>query len=113
MQNRISGNISKLRRETGLTQKELAEQLGVSFQTVSKWGYLIMGWMIVIASEQLFTSLPRTGLLFLICGGLFYTLGVLFYIWKSRQYTHAIWHFFVLSGTTMHFFAVLYSCVLL
>lgn len=75
--------------------------------------YLIMGWMIVIASEQLFTSLPRTGLLFLICGGLFYTLGVLFYIWKSRQYTHAIWHFFVLSGTTMHFFAVLYSCVLL
>ena len=37
MQNRISGNISKLRRETGLTQKELAEQLGVSFQTVSKW----------------------------------------------------------------------------
>lgn len=75
--------------------------------------YLIMGWMIVIASEQLFASLPKIGLLFLFGGGLLYTLGVLFYIWKSRQYTHAIWHLFVLSGTTMHFFAVLYSCVLL
>ena len=40
------------------------------------------------------------------------TLGIFFYVWKSRQYTHAVWHFFVLSGTVMHFFAVLYSCVL-
>lgn len=75
--------------------------------------YLIMGWMIIFASKTLFAELPPKGLLFLILGGLFYTLGVFFYVWKSRQYTHAIWHFFVLSGTTMHFFAVLYSCVLI
>lgn len=75
--------------------------------------YLIMGWMIVFASKTLVAELPPKGLLFLVLGGLFYTLGVFFYVWKSWQYTHAIWHFFVLSGTTMHFFAVLYSCVLI
>lgn len=75
--------------------------------------YLTMGWMIVFASNQLVKELPQIGLTFLILGGLFYTLGIFFYVWKSRQYTHAIWHFFVLMGTIMHFFAVLYSCVLI
>lgn len=74
--------------------------------------YLIMGWMIVFASKQLAAQLPTIGLVFLILGGLFYTLGIFFYVWKSKKYTHAIWHFFVLVGTIMHFFAVLYSCVL-
>lgn len=74
--------------------------------------YLLMGWLVVFASKQLAARLPDIGLTFLVLGGLFYTLGIFFYIWKSRQYTHAVWHFFVLSGTVMHFFAVLYSCVL-
>lgn len=74
--------------------------------------YLAMGWLIVFASKSLAEAVPDLGLLFLILGGLFYTFGVLFYIWKKRKYTHAIWHFFVLTGTVMHFFAVLYSCVL-
>lgn len=74
--------------------------------------YLLMGWMIVFASRQLVSKLPEIGLTFLVLGGLFYTLGIVFYVWKSRRYTHAVWHFFVLSGTIMHFFAVLYSCVL-
>lgn len=75
--------------------------------------YLIMGWMIVFASKQLFASISTTGAVFLILGGLFYTLGVFFYIWKSKKYTHAVWHFMVLAGTVMHFFAVLYACVLI
>lgn len=75
--------------------------------------YLIMGWMIVFASNKLIAELPTIGLVFLILGGLFYTLGIFFYVWKSKKYTHAIWHFFVLVGTIMHFFAVLYSCVLI
>ena len=73
---------------------------------------LLMGWLVVFASKQLAARLPDIGLTFLVLGGLFYTLGIFFYVWKSRQYTHAVWHFFVLSGTVMHFFAVLYSCVL-
>ena len=74
--------------------------------------YLIMGWMIVFASKQMVAEIPTIGLIFLTLGGLFYTGGVFFYVWKSKQYTHAIWHFFVLAGTIMHFFAILYSCVL-
>ena len=74
--------------------------------------YLLMGWLVVFASKQLAARLPDIGLTFLVLGGLFYTLGIFFYVWQSRQYTHAVWHFFVLSGTVMHFFAVLYSCVL-
>lgn len=75
--------------------------------------YLLMGWLIVFASNQLVSELPKIGLIFLVLGGLFYTLGIFFYIWKSKKYTHAIWHLFVLVGTIMHFFAVLYSCVLI
>ena len=74
--------------------------------------YLIMGWLIVFASKALFSNLNTTGIVFLVLGGLFYTLGVPFYIWKSRRYTHAVWHGFVLCGTLMHFFAVLFGCVL-
>ena len=74
--------------------------------------YLIMGWMVIIALKPLVQSLPHLGLVFLILGGVFYTLGIPFYIWKSQKYTHAIWHGFVLTGTIMHFFAVLYGCVL-
>ena len=75
--------------------------------------YLLMGWMIIFASNELFSELPTIGLIFLVLGGLFYTFGIFFYVWKSKKYTHAIWHFFVLLGTIMHFFAVLYSCVLI
>ena len=72
----------------------------------------LMPFFIVFASKSLAKAVPDLGLIFLILGGLFYTFGILFYIAKSKKYTHAIWHFFVLAGTIMHFFAVLYSCVL-
>ena len=75
--------------------------------------YLSMGWMIIFASKSLFQNLSTLGAVFLILGGVFYTLGIFFYIWKSKKYTHAIWHFFVLSGTIMHFFSVLYGCILI
>ena len=74
--------------------------------------YLLMGWLIVFASKQVFHELPNNALTFLILGGLCYTLGVIFYVRKSKKYTHAIWHFMVLAGTIMHFFAVLFGCVL-
>lgn len=73
--------------------------------------YLAMGWLILVASNQLVDVVPSRAVTFLILGGLFYTLGIFFYIWKSRAYTHAIWHLFVLAGSIMHFFAVLTSCV--
>lgn len=74
--------------------------------------YLIMGWLIVFASKTLFANLNTVGLTFLTLGGIFYTLGVPFYIWKSKRFTHALWHAFVLCGTIMHFFAILFGCIL-
>lgn len=73
--------------------------------------YLGMGWLIVVASGRLFEIIPATALVFLVLGGLFYTFGVFFYIWKSKKYTHAVWHCFVLLGSLMHSFAILFSCV--
>lgn len=73
--------------------------------------YLAMGWLIVGAFWQLIEKLPTSGLIFLGLGGLFYTIGVVFYMKKSLMYSHAVWHVFVLLGTIMHFFAVLFSCV--
>lgn len=69
--------------------------------------YLGMGWAIVIAIRPLIEAVPPRGLLLLVLGGLAYTLGVLFYLWRSLPHHHAIWHLFVLSGSVLHFFAVL------
>ncbi len=75
--------------------------------------YLLMGWLIIFVTKPLINNISRLGLIFLILGGLFYTGGIIFYLMKKKKYTHAIWHFFVLAGTIMHFFAVLYGCVLI
>jgi hemolysin III len=52
-------------------------------------------------------SLTHAELAWLAAGGLAYTAGVPFYLWKSRPYTHAVWHLFVLAGVACHFVAVL------
>jgi hemolysin III len=71
--------------------------------------YLLMGWLIVIAAQPLYARVPASGLLWLIGGGLAYTLGVVFFALDSRlRYGHFIWHLFVMAGTTCHFFAVLW-----
>ena len=69
--------------------------------------YLLMGWLIVIAVNPMLTRVPLSGLLWLVAGGLCYTVGVVFYATDSRlHYGHFIWHLFVLAGTVCHFFAI-------
>jgi hemolysin III len=68
--------------------------------------FLAMGWMVVLASRQLIASLPREGLIFLGAGGLFYSLGTVFYVMKRVPYMHAVWHAFVLAGSICHVLAV-------
>lgn len=75
--------------------------------------YLGMGWLVVVLMHKLYYAMPPLGLLFLALGGLAYTFGVIFYVQKRKAYTHAIWHAFVLAGTVLHFFSVLFSCVLI
>jgi hemolysin III len=71
--------------------------------------YLFMGWLIVIAIQPLSERIPFSGLLWLVGGGLAYTLGVIFYALDSRlRYGHFVWHLFVMAGTACHYFAVLW-----
>jgi len=71
--------------------------------------YLAMGWMFLIAIVPLFRNLPVISLIFLFSGGLCYSAGTIFYLWRELKYAHGIWHLFVLAGSIMHFFSVLYS----
>jgi hemolysin III len=74
--------------------------------------YLIMGWIIVFAIKPLIDTINTAGIIFLVLGGLFYSGGVFFYVRKDKEFYHGIWHIFVLLGTIMHFFAVLYGSLL-
>jgi len=69
--------------------------------------YLGMGWLVVIAVKPVVEALELGALLWLGAGGLFYTGGVVFYLWKKLPYNHAIWHLLVLGGSVCHFFAFL------
>jgi hemolysin III len=71
--------------------------------------YLAMGWMFLIAIIPLVKNLPGISITFLFIGGGFYSLGVIFYIWRNLKYSHGIWHLFVLAGSIMHFFSIFYS----
>jgi len=73
--------------------------------------YLGMGWMAVAAIKPFLAGVETGGLILLLIGGLFYSLGVIFYVWQQLKYHHAIWHGFVLAGSAFHFFAVLFYVV--
>jgi len=81
------------------------------FRILSTLCYIGMGWMIVIATKPMLQSVPHSGLWLLLAGGLCYTGGTLFYMWRSLRYHHAVWHLFVLAGTIFHYFAVLRSSI--
>ncbi|HRB13971.1 MAG TPA: hemolysin III family protein [Vicinamibacteria bacterium] len=70
--------------------------------------YLGMGWLAVVAIRPLALHLPAAGLIWLVAGGLAYTLGVVFYTAKGLRFGHLVWHLFVLAGTFCHFTAVRY-----
>lgn len=74
--------------------------------------YLLMGWLALVAIEPMLLRVPLSGLLWLLAGGVLYTVGVVFYASKKLPYNHAIWHGFVLGGSACHYFAVLCSVIL-
>lgn len=69
--------------------------------------YIGMGWMVVVAVKPLIETVPFGGIAWLLAGGLSYTFGVVFYVWKNLPFNHAIWHLFVLGGSICHFVAIL------
>ena len=76
------------------------------FKLVSTLIYLAMGWLIMFAIKPMMSAVSPATLYWLIAGGLAYTLGTIFYMSKRIPYTHAIWHGFVLLGSSCHFVAV-------
>lgn len=70
--------------------------------------YLLMGWMFVLAGKHIYMSLPSISLTYLVLGGIAYSTGVIFYMWRKLPYGHGIWHLFVLTGSVFHFFAIYY-----
>jgi len=78
------------------------------FRLASVLLYLGMGWTIVVAIKPLMALVQPGGTALLLAGGLFYTFGCIFYAWKKLPYNHAIWHLFVIAGSTCHFFAILF-----
>jgi len=81
---------------------------GAWYQRFSTFLYLVMGWLVVIASKELWLNVPTWGLVWLLSGGLAYTVGVVFFLVDERvRYSHFIWHLFVIAGTSCHFIAVL------
>ncbi len=69
--------------------------------------YVLMGWVVVIAIKPLINSMVAEGLLWLLAGGIFYTIGALLYQRKSMKYNHAIFHVFVLLGSLCHYIVIL------
>lgn len=69
--------------------------------------YLALGWMIIVALRVLLQTFGRTGTLLLVAGGVAYTLGAIIYgIGSKHRYFHSVFHFFVLAGSILHFFAL-------
>jgi hemolysin III len=93
--------------------------LGVAFQVtiLRRWAaasvtvYVLMGWAVVAAIKPMLAAVPPSGLLLLLFGGLCYTGGVGFYVWRRLPYHHALWHLFVLAGSAFHYFAVLFYVI--
>lgn len=77
------------------------------FLFMSTLFYIAMGWLIVIVWGPLTAAVAQDGMSLLMAGGVLYTLGTLFYVWRAFPYHHAVWHVFVLLGSVTHFFAVL------
>ncbi|MGP4038467.1 PAQR family membrane homeostasis protein TrhA [Gracilibacillus sp. D59] len=69
--------------------------------------YVIMGWLIIFAWQPLVENMHPNGMKLLVIGGVLYTVGAIFYVWRGFNYHHALWHLFVLAGSIAHFFAVL------
>lgn len=69
--------------------------------------YVVMGWLMVFAWKPLVANVSTEGIIYLAVGGILYTLGAVFYVWRGFTYHHAVWHIFVLAASILHFFAVM------
>ena len=81
------------------------------FSKISMVLYILMGWSVIMVVRPVIDKVDTTGLVYLISGGLAYTAGTIFYGMKKTRFMHVVWHFFVLAGSILHFFFVLFYCL--
>lgn len=81
------------------------------FEFLSLALYLVMGWLIIYDFNNVVANISNRGVNFLFLGGVFYTLGILFYAIRKIPYNHFIWHLFVLGGAISHGLMIYYYVV--
>lgn len=69
--------------------------------------YIAMGWVILFAIKPMLENVNALSLWFLLIGGIFYTVGIIFYVKKKKKYFHSVWHLFTVAGSVFHYFSVL------
>lgn len=69
--------------------------------------YILMGWVIIIAIKPMLQTLPSASLVYLLTGGVLYTVGIIFYALKKVKWFHSVWHLFTVAGSIFHYFSVL------
>jgi hemolysin III len=69
--------------------------------------YIAMGWIVIFFMKYIFLNLPVKGIILLFSGGILYTGGTIFYLWKKLPFSHGIWHLFVLAAAICHFFCII------
>lgn len=82
---------------------------GSKLRIISVFTYVLMGWIIVLAAEPLRATISERSWNLLLAGGVVYTAGALVYALRKIRWTHPVWHLFVMGGTALHFFSILYS----
>ncbi|QFT89179.1 hemeolysin-III related [Bacillus sp. THAF10] len=70
--------------------------------------YVLMGWLAIFGWNSITDKVGVVGISFLVSGGIVYSLGAIFYVWRAFPFHHAVWHIFVIGGTVLHFFFVLF-----
>jgi hemolysin III len=81
------------------------------YEFISLFLYLAMGWLIIFDINSLFRLIDSNAELLLILGGVSYTFGAIFYAFSRIKYFHSIWHLFVLTGSVLHYFMILYYII--
>lgn len=77
------------------------------FEIISTLVYLGMGWMLLSGGSTFFANMPEDVKWLIITGAIFYSVGVIFYVWRLFPYHHAVWHLFVLAGAICHYLGIL------
>lgn len=73
--------------------------------------YVVMGWLIVIGFKTFSAEIGKEGMWFMLAGGIAYTVGIIFYALKKVKYMHSVWHFFVLAGSILQYFGILFHVI--